>query len=70
MRITLGLRLEADQMGGGHCLPSCQGLTAVSISNSNYFDTDHWNCLTASFFCWLLTGFTLLSANKLSSKQI
>lgn len=53
-------------MGGGQCLPSCQGFTTVSMSNSNYFDTDYWNGLTASSFSWL----TLLSANKFSSKQI
>jgi len=52
------------------CLRSCQGFTAVSMSNSNYFDLDHWNGLTASSFSWLLAGVSLLSANTLSSRQI
>lgn len=52
------------------CLRSCQGFTAVSMSNSNYFYLDHWNGLTASSFSWLLAGVSLLSANTLSSRQI
>ena len=67
MPITHGLLVRGWSNGRW---PLFAFLSRFDISFKVKFKLFWCRSLAASYFCWLLTGFTLLSTNKLSSKQI